>query len=121
MTDLQFHKSGNHHQVMRDLIAGVCDVGGTYSGAHLTASSVGINAAQLRVLTITGRSPHDAFVASPTANPEDVVAMREALLNFQPLRDAGVEHVGKMERITGFSRGFDTDFDTIRKARQESK
>ena len=57
------------------------------------------------------------MVAGTAANPEDVEAIKEALLNFEPLRDAGVERVGKMERITGFSRGFDTDYDAIRKAR----
>jgi phosphate/phosphite/phosphonate ABC transporter binding protein len=116
--DFTFHESGNHYQVMRDLIAGICEVGGTYNGAHITAQSVGINTSQLRLLTITGRSPHDAIVAGTTAKPEDLAAIKEALLQFEPLRDAGVERVGKMERITGFSKGFDADYDTLRKARQ---
>jgi serine/threonine-protein kinase len=115
-TDFKFHESGNHYQVMRDLIAGICDVGGTYNGAHITAQSVGINTSQLRLLTITGRSPLDAIVAGTSADPQDLAAVKEALLQFEPMRDAGVEKVGKMERITGFSPGFDTDYDNVRTA-----
>lgn len=116
--DFSFHESGNHYQVMRDLIAGICEVGGTYNGAHITAQSVGINASQLRVLTITGRSPHDAIVAGASAKPEDLAAIKAALLDFEPLRDAGVDKVGKMERITGFSKGYDADYDGLRKAKE---
>ncbi|MBT3224146.1 MAG: PhnD/SsuA/transferrin family substrate-binding protein, partial [Proteobacteria bacterium] len=64
--DFTPHISGSHYQVMRDLLAGICEVGSTYSGAFITADEAGINTSQLRVFNITGRTPHDAFCSGPS-------------------------------------------------------
>lgn len=60
--------SGNHLQVMKDLIAGRCDVMGIYSNAYWIADETGIEVTTLRVLGITGRAPHDAMCAGPGAS-----------------------------------------------------
>lgn len=101
--DFGSHISGNHDQVLRDLIAGVCAAGGTFSGNYNTADQRGIPTARLRILQITGTTPHDAVVAGPAAEPEPTAALRRALLAFDPQRDAGVPRVGDSERITGFA------------------
>lgn len=102
--DLDFvaHWSGNHEQVLRDLLDGTCDLGATFSVNYQTADQREIPTAQLRILGITGSSPHDAVVAGPAADPEVTRALRAALLEFDPLRDVGTPRVGRSERITGF-------------------
>ena len=54
-TDFVTHWSGNHEQVLRDLLAGTCDLGATFSMNYQTADQREIPAAQLRILAITGR------------------------------------------------------------------
>jgi serine/threonine-protein kinase len=103
--------SGNHLQVLRDLSMGVCDVGCTYTGAWRSDAG-----ARTRILLPTGRSPHDAIVAAPGADAEVVDAVRTALLAFDPERDAGGRVVGEIEKISGFTRGVDADYDELRDA-----
>jgi len=95
--------SGNHHQVLIDLIDGACDVGGTHSGNYNTAGQRDVPIAQLRILAITGSTPHDAMVAGPGASRGLVQRMERALLAFDPKKHAGVDRVGDSERITGFA------------------
>jgi serine/threonine-protein kinase len=103
--------SGNHHQVLLDLIEGKCDVGGTHSGNYNTAGSREVPIAQLRILAITGSTPHDAMVAGPGADDGLVKAMSDALLAFDPMEHAGVDRVGDSERITGFAAPPDDYYD----------
>ncbi|HHO49759.1 MAG TPA: hypothetical protein ENK18_02545 [Deltaproteobacteria bacterium] len=94
--------SGNHLLVLEDLLSGACDLGGTFSGNFETARDRGIDVDQLRVLAITGSTPHDALVASPAAPPAITAALRSALLAFEP---PAVEEgfVERGDRITGFT------------------
>jgi serine/threonine-protein kinase len=102
-TDFQVHRSGNHEQVLRDLVAGKCAIGATYAGNYNTANERGIPANRLKVLALTGQVPNDAVVAGPGSTAEDRAAVAKALVEFDPKRDAGVERVGEVERITGFA------------------
>lgn len=97
------HFSGNHEQVLRDLMAGVCALGGTFSNNLNSADDRGIPVAQLRVLAITGSTMHDAILAGPAADRTLAKALEAALLSFDPVEDAGVSRVGQSERITGFA------------------
>ena len=101
--ELTEHFSGDHHTVLTDLISGVCDLGGTHSGNYNTAGLRNVPIARLKILGITGSTPHDAMVAGPGADPELRQAMTEALLAFDPKEHAGVDRVGDSERITGFA------------------
>jgi len=101
--DFTGYTSGDHQQVLRDLIAGICAVGGTYSGNYNTADQRDVPVAQLRILGMTGSTPHDAIVAGPTAQPEITDALQHALLNFDPKEEFGVDRIGESERITGFA------------------
>ncbi len=85
--DLVTRFSGSHPQVLVDLLEGACDVGGTHSGNLRTADRLGIPSARLATLGITGQVPHDAVVASPSADPALVAAVRDALLAFDPDED----------------------------------
>lgn len=96
------HMSGNHDQVLRDLLEGRCDAGATHSGNYLDAAQRGIPTARLRILAITGNAPHEAVVARPHAQQELVDAVREALYGFDPSRD-GVFPNAEGRSITGFS------------------
>ncbi len=100
--DFETRVSGNHMEVLRDLIAGNCDLGGTYTGNYTAASSHDIPVAQLRILAVTGRSPHDTFVAGPAAEPAVTERVRQALLAFHPPTHLGRERLGDLEQITGF-------------------
>jgi phosphate/phosphite/phosphonate ABC transporter binding protein len=83
-SDLAPHMSGNHQQVLRDVLAGRCDVGATFSGNWLTSDQRGIATAQLRILAITGSSAHDGIVSGPGLGEADTRALREALLAYDP-------------------------------------
>jgi phosphate/phosphite/phosphonate ABC transporter binding protein len=108
--------SGNHLQLIKDVIDGRCDVGGTFTAAYMAADSEDIQSAQARVLAITGRTPHDAIVAGPGV-PSDLTAqLRQAFLDFDPMREAGTQALGEVERITGFSQVSDDVYDSVRKA-----
>src|SRR5690606_5576358 len=91
-------------------------VGGTYTGNYAAASSAGIPVAQLRILAIVGRSPHDAIVAGPAANDLDEQRMRKALLAFDPSEMLGRARLGDAEQITGFSPADEAAFARLREA-----
>ncbi len=99
--DLTWVHSGSHLQLLRDLLQGRCQAGGTYSLNFQGAEADGVNIAALRVLTITDSVPHDHVVAAPNADPGLVQAFSEALLAFSP----GPQGVGVTEHITGFVPG----------------
>lgn len=106
--------SGDHLSVMRDLLAGKCDVGATFSGAYMTATQAGVNAGKLRMLTVTGRSPQDAVCAGPAALPAEVDTIRKALLAFDPKLHSDGAILGAVHRITGFVAGGDEQYTTLR-------
>ncbi len=108
--------SGNHLQVLRDLLAGKCDAAATYSGSFLTAGKFGIPVGKIRQLAITGHVPQDTVVVPPGTPDSQVKKLRKALLDFDPEKDAGVKVVGDILQITGFSKGVDAAFDDLRQA-----
>jgi len=112
----QAHVSGNHVQLLRDLGAGKCAFAGTFLDNFMNARSKGVNTAQLRLIAKTGRTPHDAICAGPAATQEQIDQLREALLSFDPQRDAGVPELGQMERLTGFGIVEDAKYDVLRAA-----
>jgi phosphate/phosphite/phosphonate ABC transporter binding protein len=99
--DLVSHFSGNHTQVLLDLLQGTCDAGATFSLHYQTADQRGLATARLRILAITGTSLHDAVVASSAADPSTVELVREALLSFQPEPEA--PGAGSQARLSGFA------------------
>ncbi len=111
--------SGNHLEVLRDLNAGLCDAGATYSSAYRTADRAGISVGRMRVLAVTGRSPNDAVCAGASARPEDSALLKRALLAFNPERDLGVPLLGKVERVSGFVAVDDSSYTALRKALRE--
>ncbi len=101
--DLLTHISGNHTQVLKDITAGVCVAGATYSGGYLAADRAGIPVGRVRVLMLTGRSPQDMVVAAPTTSAADRALMTSALLALDPRKSLGQDTVGTLERISGFA------------------
>ena len=88
------------------MLDGRCDAGGTYSLNFASAKEEhGINTSQLRMLTVTGRTPHDHFVSYSHTDPELAKALTSALLTYDPeLLPAGVPD-SPTESITGFVFG----------------
>lgn len=103
--DVTWVPSGSHQKAMQDLQDQKCEAAGTYSLNFLGAEDYGINVHRLRVLTITGQTPHDHVVSGPAADPATTQRLTEALLTFDPMASLGVEGVGETERITGFAAG----------------
>ena len=108
--------SGNHMQSMRDLIAGKCDVAGTFSNAYRTADEAGIAVTTLRVLGLTGRAPHDAWCSGPGTEPAEIESMRKALLSFDPQKVLGRPWLGEVQRITAYAAVSDQEYDWLRQA-----
>ncbi len=100
--DFDVHRSRNHEQVLRDLLAGTCQIGATYSGNLLTADQRGIPVQQLKILAITGATRNDAFLASSRTPADEVAAVRAALLSFDPATAGGVDGPSA-ERISRFA------------------
>jgi len=108
--------SGNHISLIQDIINGRCDIGGTFMAAYVNAQEADINTALARVLTLTGRTPHDAISAGPQVKADLKTRMREALLDFDPNKEAGQQFLGSMERLTGFAPVDDRVYDSVRQA-----
>jgi serine/threonine-protein kinase len=111
--DIVPHLSGSHMQAMRDLLNGVCEAAATYSGGFLAADRAGVPVARAHQLAIIGRSPHDAMVVRVGMAAKERDRIREALLSFKPV-DGG--KAGRVERISGFKRGDNRDYDAVREA-----
>jgi len=103
--DVAWVESGDHTRILTDLLAGRCTGGGTYSLNFHGAEKKGIQTAQLRILTITGSTPHDHVLAHPDADPALTRRIEAALLAFSPQDHLGVDAVGETERLTGFTDG----------------
>ncbi len=97
--------SGNHVQVLRDLIAERCDLGATYTGNWTSAEQAGIPVGQTRMVATTGWTPHDVVVVGTSLPPEKVEKLTSIFLDYTGTPDA-VRH----ERLTGFTQ---VDEDTL--------
>ncbi len=115
----EVHWSGDHLQVLRDLTAGKCAAGATYSGAFIAADRMGLKISQLRTLAITGHVPQDVVVAAPDLPEADQEAMKHALQGFDPKQDLDLNHLGETQRITGFVEADDAEWDDLREAIDE--
>jgi phosphonate transport system substrate-binding protein len=113
--DVVAHISGNHTQVIKDLANNVCSAGATYSGGYLAADRAGIQVGRVRQLAMTGRSPQDMVVASPTAPSADRALFGAALLTLDPRTSLGHDTVGVLERISGFTVPRLADYDALEK------
>ncbi len=101
--DFEGHVSGDHEQVLRDVLSGVCRVGATFSGNYVTADQRGIAVAQLKVLALTGSVPHDSLWARDGSDADLVDAVTAALVRLDPKADLDVDLIGDSERMSGFS------------------
>lgn len=106
--------SGDHIQVLRDLLAGKCDVAATYSGSYLSAGKFGVPITRIRIFEVVGHVPQDTVAASPTLPASVADKLRDTLLSFDPQKELGVGEVGEVLRTTGFSKGSDAEFDDLR-------
>jgi len=113
--------SGDHLQVLKDLIDGKCDAAATYSGSLLTASSLGVPSGKLRVLAVTGHIPQDVLVAGKSAAPEARQELRDALLSFKPATEIAQPFLGSSQRITGFEVPSEDMFSSLRSVVAEEK
>jgi phosphonate transport system substrate-binding protein len=111
--DLTVVFSGNHLQVLRDVLAGRCQAGATYSGALLNAVTQGVEVSGLRQLALTGHSPQDAIVAGPEVPKARADAFLEALRSYKPPVDRP-GGAGSVERISGFAPVRPEDYATVR-------
>ncbi len=110
----EIHWSGDHFQVMRDLIDDKCDAAAVYSGAYLSAGEYDIRTGRVSTLGLTGRLPQDVIAKRDDLDEEDAEMMLEALLAFDPQEEFGIERLGRNQRITGFLDRDDDDFKQLR-------
>ena len=108
--DITVVLSGNHLQVLRDLLEHKCEAGGTYSGAFASAVTQGVDVTSLRQVAVTGRSPQDAMVAGAGVPKAEIEALQRALLSYKP----PAANALTMERITGFAAARPEDFAALR-------
>jgi len=111
--------SGNHLRVLKDIIAGRCDAGAVYSGALLSAQSLGVPSSRLRMLAVTGQIPYDVICASPSLSRALLDRLRAALLGMDLKRDLGRKIIGPTFRIDGFVQPRLDEFEAIEQAARE--
>lgn len=110
------HWSGDHLQVMRDLVEGKCNAAATYSGAFLSGSAVNVRTGRIRLFASTGTVPQDVIVAGAKVSKTDRERMKAALLKFDPQKEFGLKLLGETQRIESFLDASDSDYDTLREA-----
>ncbi len=96
-TDLTLRVSGSHEQVVRDLVAGQCEVGATHRGNVDAARADGTLGADYLVVAVTGVTRHDVLVAPPSTDPVLAGRLRELLLKYDPTRASAAD-----KSVTGF-------------------
>ncbi|MBM4379013.1 MAG: phosphate/phosphite/phosphonate ABC transporter substrate-binding protein, partial [Deltaproteobacteria bacterium] len=111
--DVRLVVSGNHLQVLRDLVEGRCEAGATYSAALLNAVTQGVDVTGLRQVAITGRAPQDSVVAGPKVPAPLSEQLRQALLSYHPPADRP-GGTGSVERISGFVAVRPEDYAQVR-------
>ncbi|MDP1830114.1 MAG: serine/threonine-protein kinase [Archangium sp.] len=109
--DITVVLSGNHLQVLRDVLEGRCQAGATYSAALLSAVTQGVDATGLRQVALTGHAPQDSIVAGPQVTAAEAAALLKGLLDYRPPAD---QPRGSMERITGFVAARTEDYASLR-------
>jgi phosphate/phosphite/phosphonate ABC transporter binding protein len=112
--------SGDHFQVLRDLIDGKCEAAALFSGAWINADRRGIPVSQLRMLTVTGHSPQDTVCAAPDADPDEVATLKALLLAFDPQQVTGNPRLGETQRITSFVEPRPEMFSSLRAAQHHA-
>ena len=111
--------SGDHQQVLRDMLEKRCDAGAVYSGAYLSAQQQGIKISRIRMLAITGHVPQDVFVAAANMPADLHKQLAELMLSFEPQRDIGAPRIGDVLGISGFAKYEPADFEPIRQAAEQ--
>jgi phosphonate transport system substrate-binding protein len=113
--------SGTHVDVLRDILAGRCDAGATYSDALLGARNLELAASKIRLVAVTGHAPLDVICASPKLPAGQAKAIKQALFDFDPQRDLGRKIVSPIFRIDGFEEVRVEDFDFLIQAARAEK
>jgi phosphate/phosphite/phosphonate ABC transporter binding protein len=113
--------SGTHIDVLRDILAGRCDAGATYSDALLSARNLELAASKIRLVAVTGHAPLDVICASPKLPADQARAIKQAFLDFDPQRDLGRKIVSPIFRIDGFEEARPEDFEFLVQAARAEK
>jgi phosphate/phosphite/phosphonate ABC transporter binding protein len=110
--------SGTHHQAILDLVDAKCDIAATNDQALKSAELLGINTSKLSTAELTGETPNDTVVAGPAASDELILAVKDALHNFDPKKHTGSQRVGEHERLTNFTATKPNTYKSVRAAAQ---
>lgn len=108
--------SGEHLQVLRDLLEDKCDVAATYSGSYLSADKFDIPITRIRIFAITGHVPQDTVAARPGIARSLIQKLEASLIAFDPQKELGTRETGSVLRISGFSKGSNAEFTDLREA-----
>ncbi len=109
-------RSADHHELIRDVATGRCDVGATYAGAVRSAADTDVPVHQTRQVAVTGHTPNDAVCAGPSTDPALTEAVRVALLAWDPEVTRGARTIGVRQRISGFVPFDPAAHDALRRA-----
>jgi phosphate/phosphite/phosphonate ABC transporter binding protein len=113
--------SGSHEQVLRDLVAGKCDIGATFSEAYRSARKLKIPSSALKIFRTTADLPLDVVCASPKLSPQLRQKLKEALLAFVPQQHIGRSVVSDLYPITRFVTPRSKPFEALRAADESEK
>lgn len=109
-------QSADHHQIIRDVATGRCDVGATYAGAVRSAADTEVPVQHTRQVAVTGHTPNDTICAGPATDPALADAVRAALLAWDPEVTQGARTIGVRQRISGFVPFDPSAHDALRRA-----
>lgn len=101
------HWTGDPLDALRMLVQKRCDTVATHEAAFSVATSAGVKTSQLRILARTGHVPLPCWIASPRLDVRISHALSQALIDFDPKKDAGQPFIGEVLKIGRF-RSVDT-------------
>lgn len=104
--------SGGHHQALRDLLEGRCDLAALSAAALESAPSVGIDVSALRAFAATGHTPLPCWIATTRIGSQDRDALREALLGYGA--EDAARHPGPVLGMTSLRTADSSTYEGVR-------
>jgi len=105
---------GSHPKVIEAVVAEEVDAAGTFFSAVAAARAERVDIGVLRVLSLAGRIPFDAFVAHRDMDNELARRIRDVLLSLNTTTDLGRAVLGHQVEINGWVLPSEDAYQTVR-------
>lgn len=105
---------GSHNKLIMELVNGNIDAGATFYGGIQEARIAGNETRLLRILSITGRIPHDALVANQSLHPDVIKKITGAFDQINSTTAEGRKLLSGFQDMSGWVETDDSVYDSVR-------